>query len=284
MNAFKTGILMLAIFALFLFIGAQFGPRGMTVAFIFALAMNGISYWYSDKIILAIYRAREVGPETEPRLHSIVKGLVARTNLPMPRVYVIPSQSPNAFATGRNPQHAAVAVTTGIMTLLDDEELAGVIGHELAHVGNRDILIQTVVATMAGAIMLLASLMRWGAIFGGFGGRDSRRGNPLALLVVAILAPIAALFIQMWISRTREYSADRDGARIAGNPLWLANALRKLKYGTERAPMPAGTATAHLFIVNPFSGRSLMHAFSTHPSVEDRVARLEEMARSHGAA
>jgi heat shock protein HtpX len=282
MNALKTGLLMLAIFAILLFVGAQFGPRGLTAAFIIALAMNGFSYWFSDKIILAMYRAREVGPKDEPRLHRIVRDLAQRAKLPMPRVCVIENPSPNAFATGRNPAHAAVAVTSGIMRLLNDDELAGVIGHELAHVGNRDILIQTVVATVAGAIMFLAYMMRWGAVFGGFGGRDSRRGNPLALLALSIFAPLAAMIVQMMISRTREYAADRDGARIAGDPLQLAGALRKLEQGAQRAPMEAGPATAHLFIVHPFNGRGIRNLFSTHPPIEERIARLEKMARFGG--
>jgi heat shock protein HtpX len=282
MNTLKTGLLMTAIFAILLLVGAQFGPGGIGIAFLVALTINGISYWYSDKIILTMYGAKEVGPNDAPRLYRIVKELTERAKLPMPRVCVMDNDSPNAFATGRNPDHAAVAATTGVLRLLNDEELAGVIGHELAHVGNRDILIQTIVASVAGAIMMLAYLLRYTAIFAGHGGRGSRRGNPLGLLALSILAPFAAVVVQMMISRTREYSADRDGARIAGDPLQLANALRKLKFGTERIPMEAGPATSHLFIVHPFSARGIARLFSTHPAIEDRIARLEEMARSGG--
>lgn len=280
MNALKTGLLMTAIFAIFLLVGAQFGKEGIVIAFIAALAMNGISYWFSDKIILTMYRAKEVGPQDAPRLYGIVKALAEKAGMPMPKVCVMESESPNAFATGRNPSHAAVAATTGILRILNDKELAGVLAHELAHVSNRDILIQTVASTVAGAIMMLAYMLRWAAIFGGGGGgRDGRRNNALGLLAISILAPIATMIIQMMISRTREYAADREGAGIAGDPLWLASALRKLKLGTAQIPMNAGPATSHLFIVHPFSARGLANLFSTHPPIDDRIKRLEEMAQ-----
>ena len=285
MNALKTGLLMMAIFGLFLLVGAQFGPGGLTIAIIMALAMNGIAYWFSDKIVLAMNRAKEIPPEAAPRLHRMVEELAERAHIPKPRVYVVENPSPNAFATGRNPQHAAVAVTTGIMRLLTDEELEAVLAHELGHVGNRDILIQSIVATVAAAISSLAMMARWGMILGGHGGRDrDRGGNVIVLLAMAILAPIAAMVIQMWISRTREYAADRTGGNLCGNPLNLASALRKLQSGTQRVPLDAAPATAHMYIVNPLSGRSLMSLFSTHPAVEERIARLTEQARKMGQA
>lgn len=250
------------------------------MALIFAGIMNFISYYFSDRIVLMMYRAQEVGPGDAPRLYRSVERLAMRAGLPMPKVYIIEDDSPNAFATGRNPEHAAVAATTGILNLLDDRELEGVIGHELAHVRHRDILIGSIAATIAGAITWLASMAQWGAIFGGFGGRDDeeRGGNVIGLLLMAILAPIAAVLIQMAISRSREYAADRGGAEISGNPLSLANALGKLHAMADRIPMEAATpATAHMFIVNPLSGRSFAGLFSTHPPVEERIARLETM-------
>jgi len=250
------------------------------VALVAALLMNGVSYWFSDKIILAVYGAHEVSREDAPRLYAIVERLAERAQLPMPKVCIMENDSPNAFATGRNPQHAAVAVTTGILRLLDEEELAGVIGHELAHVKNRDILTGTVVATIAGAITFIAYMAPY---FMG-GGRDGgRRNNPLSALLLMILAPIVATLIQFAISRTREYSADRGGADISGNPRSLAGALRKLTLGTQHAPMDAGPATAHMFIVNPFSGRGMLSIFSTHPPVEQRIDRLQKMAEQSGA-
>jgi len=281
-SALKTGILMFAIFVLLLFAGEMLGgQQGLIIAFVLALAINGFAYWFSDKMILAIYHAHEVTAEQTPRLHAIVRTLAERANLPMPKVYVIESQNPNAFATGRDPKHAAVAVTTGILKLLSEDQLSGVIGHELAHVEHRDILISTVAATIAGTISFLATMARWSLIFGG-GGRGRNRGNPLALLVISIIAPLVALFIQLWISRTREYAADARGAQLAQNPLLLARALQRLERGVELAPAQVSPATEHMFIVSPFSGKTILSAFSTHPSIEDRVARLEKMAEEEG--
>lgn len=280
MNAIKTGILMLAIFAVFMLIGSAFGQTGMILAFVVALLLNGITFWFSDKIVLAMYRAQEVPQEKAPRLHEIVEELSREAGIPKPKVYVIQSASPNAFATGRSPEHAAVAVTTGILKILDDGELKGVLAHELAHVTNRDILIASIVATVAAAITLLASIIKWGVLLGGMGGRsrDNEGGNPIALLALAILAPIAAVVIQLWISRTREYAADAAGARLAQDPLLLASALGKLDRASRQLPMEANQVTAHMFIVKPFSGQGLMSIFSTHPPIEERIARLRKMA------
>jgi heat shock protein HtpX len=256
----------------------------MKVAFFFAVAMNFFSYWFSDKIVLSIYRAKPAEENRNPELYRIVRTQAQRLGIPVPRVYIIPSETPNAFATGRNPRHAAVAVTEGILRILDERELAAVLSHELGHVKNRDILISSLAATIAGAIMMLANMARWTAMFGGHGHRrdDSQGGNAsgaVAMLVTALLAPIAAMLIQMAISRSREYGADETGAKITDDPLALASALRKLEGGVRRRPLEhAGPATAHLFIVNPLSGRSLASLFSTHPPIEDRIARLESMA------
>jgi len=284
MNGLKTLVLLTALTVLFLLIGGVLGGRqGMMIAFAFAVVMNFISYWFSDKIVLAMYRGRKIQEQDNPRLYRIVAHQSQMAGLPMPRVFIIPTASPNAFATGRNPRNAAVAATEGILGLLSDDELEGVIGHELAHVKNRDILTQTIAATIAGAISMLAYMARWGAIFGGYGGRsDDNRGGALGLLAMAIVAPIAALFIQMAISRSREYAADAEGARISGKPASLAGALRKLHNGVARKPLQANPSTAHLFIVNPLSGRGLMNLFSTHPPVEERIARLEKIAYSRG--
>lgn len=283
MNMFKTAVLLTALTLLFIWIGGAIGGRGgMVIAFIFALVMNFVSYWFSDKIVLAMYRAQEAAEIEVPAVFRIVRSLTQKANLPMPKVYIIPTDTPNAFATGRNPSHAAVAVTDGILRLLNEDELEGVLAHELAHVKNRDILISTIVATIAGAIFMLANMARWAAIFGGFGGRDRRGGggNVLALLLVAIVAPIAALLIQLAISRAREYQADQSGGRISGNPLGLANALRKLHAGVHRFPMrQANPTTAHMFIVNPLTGKGMVSLFSTHPPMEQRVARLEDLSR-----
>lgn len=272
---FKTALLLGLLTGLIVLCGGALGGRsGMTLALVFAAAMNFASYWFSDKIVLAMYRAKPVTPQESPRLHAIVDRLIARAGLPKPKLYVIPEPSPNAFATGRNPSHAAVAATTGILELMSDEELEGVIAHELGHVKNRDILISSVAATIAGAITWLAYMARWGALFGGYGGRDDRRGGGLELLVMAILAPIAALVIQMAISRSREYAADSTGAEIAGNPYGLAKALEKLGHASKRIPMNASPATSHMFIVKPFSGQALLNLFSTHPPLEERIRRL----------
>jgi heat shock protein HtpX len=278
-NNVKTVLLLAALTAFLIFIGRIIGGRqGMYIAFILALGMNFFSYWFSDKIVLATYHAQEVGPAEAPQMHQIVEELAREAGIPKPRIYVIPDQSPNAFATGRNPQHAAVAATEGILRLLTPTELKGVLGHELGHVLHRDILISTIAATLAGAIMILASMARWSAIFGGFGGQDDDEGGGIiGMLVLSIIAPIAAMLIQMAISRSREYLADEAGAHLSHNPESLARALEKLEMGTQRVPMDASPATAHMFIVNPLTGRSLMNLFSTHPPIEERIARLRAM-------
>jgi heat shock protein HtpX len=283
MNYFRTFILLAGMTMLFLWIGQLVGgQQGMVMAFALAVVMNFVSYWFSDKIVLAIYRAKPAPESQYPHMHRVVRNLAQTMNIPVPRVYVIPTETPNAFATGRNPQHAVVACTDGILRLLNERELTGVLGHELGHVKNRDILISSVAATMAGAIMMLARMAQWGAMFGGYGHRDDNRGGnalaPIALLLTAILAPLAAMLIQAAVSRSREYAADASGAHYTGDPLALASALKKLEAGSKALPMPgAGPATAHLFIVNPLNARQVMHLFSTHPPVEDRVARLEAM-------
>jgi heat shock protein HtpX len=279
-NVLRTTVLLAALTALFLVIGGAIGGnQGVVIAFIFALVMNFASYWYSDKIVLAMYGAREVTPREAPELHRLVQRLAQRAGIPMPRVYIIPSDAPNAFATGRNPQHGAIAVTEGIMRLLEEDELAGVIAHELGHIRNRDTLIMTVAATLAGAITMLAHMAQWGAIFGGLGRRDDEGdgGGVFGLLFMAILAPIAATLIQLAISRAREYFADSTGAAVAGSPSGLARALEKLHFASQRAPLGANPATAHLFIVNPLTGGSLLHLFSTHPPIEERIRRLRRM-------
>jgi heat shock protein HtpX len=277
-NAVKTTVLLGALTGLLVILGDYFGgTQGMVIAFGFALLMNFGSYWYSDKIVLKMYRAQEVTEAEAPELVSLVRSLSQRAHLPMPRVYIIPNESPNAFATGRNPQHAAVAVTSGILRIMSHEQLEGVLAHELGHIENRDTLISAVAATLAGVIMMLAYMARWAAIFG-VGGRDSEnRGGVLGLLVMSILAPIAAMVIQMAISRTREFQADATAARTTKNPNGLASALERLQAATERLPLEANPATSHLFIVNPLSGRSLLRFFSTHPPIEERVKRLRAM-------
>ena len=279
-NVLRTTVLLAALTALFLVIGGAIGGnQGLFVAFVFALLMNFASYWFSDKIVLSMYGAREVSLNEAPDLYRLVQRLAQRAGIPMPRVYIIPSDAPNAFATGRNPQHGAVAVTEGILRTLDTDELAGVLAHELGHIRNRDTLIMTVAATLAGAITMLAHMAQWGAIFG-FGRRDeedSGGGGMLSLLFMAILAPIAATLIQLAISRSREYFADSTGAAIAGAPSGLARALEKLHYASQRLPLDANPATAHLFIVNPLTGGSLMNLFSTHPPIEERIRRLHRM-------
>jgi heat shock protein HtpX len=278
MNALKTTFLMALLMVLAVFIGYTIGGNGgMMIAFIFALGMNLVSYWFSDKIVLKMYKAEEITESDSPRLFAVVRDLSQRAGLPMPKVYLIPTDAPNAFATGRNPEHAAVAVTRGIMNILTENELRGVLGHELAHVKHRDILIGTIAAVFAGAISMLAHMAQWAAIFGGGRSDNERGGGGLGLLAMAIVAPIAALLIQMAISRSREYLADEDGARFHGNPRDLASALAKLQRGAERMPMQATPATAHMFIVNPLTGGGIMSLFSTHPPMEERIKRLEAM-------
>jgi heat shock protein HtpX len=282
-NFFKTALLLGLMTGLIMLIGGIFGGRhGVEIAFIFAAVMNFFSYWFSDKIVLRAYGARELTATDQPELYSMVHELAVAGGTPMPRLYLIDTDTPNAFATGRNPHHAAVAVTRGIMRICDREELKGVIGHELSHVNNRDILISSIAATMAGAVMMISTWARWGAIFGGFGrGDEDEGGGIFGLLFVAILAPIAATLIQLAISRAREYQADASGARLTHHPLYLASALRKLEAANERMPLDASPSTAHLFIVNPLKGQGLMRLFSTHPPLEDRIRRLEAMEASH---
>jgi len=279
MNNIKTLVLLVTLTLVLVWAGgAVGGKQGMTIALIFALGMNFFAYWFSDKIVLRMYGAREVSESEAPELYSIVRRLAQRAEIPMPKVYMIDEEQPNAFATGRNPKHAAVAVTKGIMGLLSSEELLGVIGHELAHVKHRDILISTVAATIAGAISYIAQMAQWAMIFGGHRGDDDEGGNPVAALVMMIVGPIAALIIQMAISRSREYGADEGGARMAGNPRYLANALRKLQWASQKIPMDANPSTSHLFIVNPLSGGGILKLFSTHPPIEERISRLESMS------
>ena len=280
MNRFKTMVLLATLTALLLLVGQALGGRGgLMMALVFAGVMNFVAYWWSDKIVLRMYGAQEVGAAQAPELFALVRQLAQRAQIPMPRVYMIPEETPNAFATGRNPQNAAVAVTEGILRLLDREELAGVLAHELGHVQNRDTLIMTVAATLAGALSHLANMAMWGAMFGGRSS-DDEGGHPLAGLLGIIIAPIAATLIQMAISRSREFLADEQGARLSGQPLALASALRKIEAWSQRIPMTTGSpATAHLFIINPFSGGGLVRLFSTHPSTEERIARLQAMAR-----
>jgi heat shock protein HtpX len=277
-NRVKTVLLLTGMTVFLIFIGNLLGGRsGMYLAFILALGMNFFSYWFSDKIVLKMYGAQEVTPADAPQLHQIVDELAREAGIPKPKVYIIPDDSPNAFATGRNPEHAAVAATEGIMRLLTPTELKGVLAHEISHVKNRDILISTIAATMAGAIMILADMARFGAMFG-MGSRDNEEGpGIIGVLVMSIIAPLAAMLIQMAISRSREYLADETGAHLAHNPESLARALEKLSMGVQQAPMNASPSTAHMFIVNPLSASTLMNLFSTHPPMEERVARLRAM-------
>ncbi|MGA2515933.1 MAG: zinc metalloprotease HtpX [Thermodesulfobacteriota bacterium] len=282
MNQFKTFLLMLVLTGLFILVGTAIGGRsGAVYAFIFAALMNFFAYWFSDKIVLRMYGAREVSQSEAPELYGVVAELTSKASLPMPRVYIMENDTPNAFATGRNPEHAAVAVTSGILRILSKEELMGVIGHELSHIQHRDILISSIAATIAGAISMLASMARWGAIFGFGRSNDDERGggNILFVLLFTMVASIAAMLIQMAISRSREYLADEGGAHLS-NPLSLAKALGKLEIAAQRIPMDANPSTAHMFIVNPLRGGGVLSLFSTHPPIEERIARLEEMART----
>ena len=277
MNTFKTALLLTTLTIGLMMIGAYFGGRnGVVIAFLIAAVTNFVSYFYSDKMALAMYRAQPVTREQLPRVYQVVERMIGRMNIPMPRIYVIPDDSPNAFATGRNPNHAAVAVTRGILNLLTDEELEGVLAHELGHVRNRDILTSSVAATLAGAITMLASFARWGMIFGGMGGSGRReRGGGIGALFMIILAPVAATLIQLAISRSREYEADATGAHITGNPYALASALEKLDAYSKRLPLQASASTAHLFIVAPLiSSGVIASLFATHPPIKDRIARL----------
>lgn len=284
-NTLKTTLFLAVLSVLFISVGSLIGgSSGATTALIMAGVMNIGAYWFSDKIVLAMYRAKQVTEREAPELHSIVRELASRAQLPMPKVYMMENPTPNAFATGRNPEHGAVAVTSGIMSILSRDELAGVIAHELAHIRNRDILISTVAATIAGAISYLAHMAQWGMMFGG-GRRDNEDRNPMGSVIsilIMILAPIAAMLIQMAISRSREYKADEGGAEISRNPMALAGALNKLHTASRRIPMQANPSTAHMFIVSPLTGGGMLSLFSTHPPIEERIARLEAMTRNRG--
>ncbi|MBI2495131.1 MAG: zinc metalloprotease HtpX [Candidatus Omnitrophica bacterium] len=283
MNVLKTGLLLSVLTVLLVFIGRLVGgPQGAMGAFVFALLINLVSYWFSDKIVLAMYRAKPLSEAEAPQVFRAVREIASRSHIPMPKLYGIPTRTPNAFATGRSPKHAAVAVTSGLLEVMSEEELKGVLAHELSHVQNRDTLVMSIAAAVAGAISMLASWARWGLMFGGGGNRDRRSGNAAvqlaALLIIAILAPIAAMLIQLAISRTREYGADETGARLTGNPHGLAGALEKLEAAVRAHPLPdANPATAHLFIVNPLRADAIAKLFSTHPPVEERVRRLRSM-------
>ncbi|NQU73647.1 MAG: zinc metalloprotease HtpX [Candidatus Omnitrophica bacterium] len=279
MNYLKTGILIAGLTLLLVWVGGMIGgARGAQIAFIIAFIMNAASFWFSDKIVLRMYKARPAGEDEYPKLFQIVKGLTQDAKLPMPRVYVIPQDSPNAFATGRDPDNAVVCVTKGIMDILSEEELKGVIAHELGHVKNRDILIMSITATLAGAIMMLAYMARWAAIFGGFRSRNSGgSSNIIGLLATVIVAPLAATLIQLAISRSREYAADKQGAYLAHSSTGLANALQKLEEASKYKKLSASPQTAHMFIVNPLSGGFLAKLFSTHPPIKERIKRLGEV-------
>jgi heat shock protein HtpX len=277
MNIFRTFVLMGVLTLLLVWAGGMIGGQsGALIALVFAGVMNLGSYWFSDKIVIAMYRGRQAdsGP-----LYEVVHELCQRNRLPMPKVYVLPKATPNAFATGRNPQHAAVAATEGLLEILSREELMGVMAHEMSHVRHRDILIGSIAATLAGAISYLAHMAQWAALFGGFGGRDDEDGNPLGLILLMILGPIAAMLVQMAISRSREYAADRGGAQLCGDPHYLASALRKLEAANRQRPMQqVNEATAHMFIVNPLRGGGLASLFSTHPPMDERIRRLQSMS------
>ncbi len=275
MNGIRTALLLASLTGLMLLIGGALGGRGgMAIALLLSLVMNMGSYWYSDKIVLKMYHAREVTPTEAPGLYGIVRGLVERAQMPMPKVYIVDTPMPNAFATGRNPSHAAVAATTGIMRILDRDELEAVMAHELSHVRNRDTLISSVAATIAGVITFVANMAQWSLIFGG---NDDDGGNIVGVIAMAILAPIAAMIIQMAISRSREFGADAGGAELTGHPMALASALSKLEGAAGRVQADVNPSTAHMFIVNPLKGKKLASLFSTHPSTEERIARLSAM-------
>lgn len=277
-NRIKTVFLLSLLTVLVILAGSAFGQNGMVIAFVFALVMNGASYWFSDKIALAMTRSQPLTREDNPQLYSLVERLARNADLPMPRLYLTPSPQPNAFATGRNPAHSAVAVTSGLLQILDQDELAGVISHELAHIKNRDVLISTLAAVMAGVITTLANWAQWALLFGGLGnGDDEEGGSGLAALPLIILGPVAAILVQMAVSRSREYLADTTGAEIAGHPRGLAQALLKLDRSSHRIPMNVNPAASHLFIVNPLTGQRLLSLFSTHPPIAERVNRLNKL-------
>ena len=281
-NQVKTTVLLAILTAFIVWVGQFLGGRqGMIIALVLAAGMNFFSYWFSDKLVLKMYRAQEVTAERAPDLFNMVSQLTRNAGLPMPKICIIPSEAPNAFATGRNPQNAVVAVTDGLLRIMNRQEVMGVLAHELGHVKNRDILIGSIAATLAGAVMLLANMARWSMIFGG--GRDNEEGGSgiISLIVMSILAPLAAMIIQTAISRSREYLADASGATICGNPEWLASALEKLGAHSDRLPMNASPTTAHMLIVNPLSGTKLTHLFSTHPPLADRIARLRGSSRGN---
>lgn len=280
MNQVKTFFLMVVLTIIFVALGSMIGGRnGATLALAIALVMNLVSYWFSDRIVLAMYGARQVSENEAPNLYNMIASLSQKASLPMPRLYMIESDSPNAFATGRNPEHGVVAVTTGIMRLLNREELEGVLAHELSHIKNRDILVQTVAAALAGAITWLGNMARFSVFFGGGRDDDNRGGNIFSVIIFSVLAAFAAMLIQLAISRSREYLADESGADLAGNPLYLGGALKRLQQGVAYRPMEeANPSTAHMFIVNPFNAQGVLALFSTHPPMEERIRRLEEMA------
>ena len=277
-NVFKTAILLALLTAMLVLLGGAVGGRqGMLVAFFIALVMNFVSYWWSDKIVLRMYGAQEISEAQAPGLYAMVHRLASKAGIPMPRVYLIPSDQPNAFATGRNPEHAVVAVTEGIMRILDDDELEGVLAHEISHVTNRDVLIGTIAATLAGAITYLAHMAQFAAFFGGGRRDDDDAPSPIVMILMAVVAPIAAMLVQLAVSRSREFGADASGARLAGRTWGLSKALEKLDMAAQQVPMQANPATAHMFIVNPLTGASFSRLFSTHPPTEERIARLRAM-------
>jgi heat shock protein HtpX len=277
-NGLKTTVLLALMTGLFIAIGGLLGGRsGMVMAFVMALIMNFVSFWFSDKIVLKMYGAQPIGEAEAPMVYRIVRNLATKAQIPMPKLYLIPAPTPNAFATGRSPQHAAVAVTEGILRIMNEEELEGVLAHELSHVLNRDVLISTVAATIAGAISMLANMAQWSMWFGGGRDEEGRGTNPIALIATIIFAPLAALLIQMAVSRSREYQADASGAQLTRRPMGLASALAKLHQANQVVPMDANPATSHLFIVNPLSGQTFATLFATHPPIEERIARLRAM-------